>query len=202
MMAKRKTLGANQEKIVLYLADHPGKTMSDIQKEWNIPQNSTNVIQRSAKVLEEVGLISRNEDTSIKGRPMYPLLLTETGVLYALSKKQNINDKKKILFNYSEIYPEFKKYLILAQELGDKMFSKLSKYLFRSLELFDKKKSKDETIQLGWTLAMIFSEEFSDKEREHFFDVIFKIYPEFIPNYNKMSESVIKQLKKYGGKVD
>jgi len=49
---------------------------------------------------------------------------------------------------------------------------------------------------------MIFSEGFSEKERDHFFDVIFKLYPEFIPNYNKMFESVIKQLKKYGGVID
>jgi DNA-binding MarR family transcriptional regulator len=201
-MAKRKTLGSNQEKIVLYLAEHPEKTMSDMQKEFDIPKNSYNIIHRSTKVLEEMGFISRDEETSVKARPTYPFVLTETGVLYALSKKPNIKDKKKILITYSEIYPEFKRYLALAQELGDKLFSKLSKYLFRSLELFDKKKSKDETIQLGWALAMIFSEEFSDEERDHFFDVIFKLYPEFIPNYNKMSESVIKQLKKYGGVID
>jgi len=201
-MAKRKTLGANQEKIVLYLADNPGKTMSDMQKEFDIPKNSYNTIHRSTKVLEEMGYVSKDEETSVKARPIYPIFLTEKGVIYALSKSPNIKEKKKILIAYSSIYPGFKRYVELSQALGDKIFLKLSKYLFRSLEMFDDKKGEDEKAQIGWSLALIFSEEFSDEEREQFFKVIFKIYPEFSESYNKMSESIVKLLKKYGGEVD
>ncbi len=200
-MAKRKTLGSTQEKIVLYLANNPGKTMSDMQKDFGIPRNSYNVIHRPTKVLEEMGYVTFSEKPSEKARPKYPVSLTEKGVLYALSKTPEIKKIKKILGNYSTIYPGFKRYLELSQELGDELFIKISPNLFYSYSMYDTAKSEDDRLQIGWSLGAIFGSEMDEEDREKFFDVIFKIYPEFLPEFNKMAEQFMKMFRKYGASI-
>ena len=197
-MAKRKTLGSNQEKIVLYLAENPNKTMSDIQKEFNISKNSYNIIHRSSKVLEEMGYVSRGEGLSDKERPTYPLTLTEKGVLYALSKCLD-SEKLIILRNYIPIHHNFEKYNELWNEIGDALFLKLSKYLFPSLQMFNGQNNKNEKVQLGLSLAWLFTEEFTEEERSRVIKAIFKIYPEFKKSYEKMTSEIIKFLNEFGG---
>jgi DNA-binding HxlR family transcriptional regulator len=189
-MAKRKTLGSTQEKIVNYLAENPGKTMSEIQQNFDIPKNSYNIIHRSANVLEEMGYIFREVASSEKERPTYPLTLTEKGVFYAVSKSTYSN-KIKILKKYESLYPNFEKLLELNDRLGEKITTKLFNNLFSSLQLFDERNSRDEAIQLGSVLAVNVDMEFTDKERKQVMKAVFEMYPEFI---KKLEDAIRETL--------
>jgi hypothetical protein len=134
--------------------------------------------------LEEMGYVVKRDDDSI--------ILTEKGVLYIISKRPR-QYVLPILENYSEIYPDFKRYLQLSEELGHKLFLKIANNLFNSHELMDKKADRRKAVSIGLSLASIFSDEFSDEERGKIIKAILKVYPEF----NEPFKENMKQLASF-----
>ena len=192
-MAKRKALGSNQERIVLFLAENPRKTMSEMQKEFDIPKNSYNLIHNATKALEEIGYVVKGEAVSEKKRPTFPITLTEKGVLYVLSKLSN-SKKQKVLKIYASIYPSFVKYQELSEELGDKLAPKLFNHLFSSLQISDNNRNKKEKLDIAFALAEIFSNNFSDEDRNQIVRAAFKVYPEFKEMYRSLMQNLMSEF--------
>lgn len=188
-MANRKTLGPIQEKMINYLAENPGKNRNEIRKKLGMPVNDYRTIFYATQALEKKEYLIKGEDNLI--------FLTEKGVLYALSKLP-ASKVIRILAQYTPIYPKFQRYAILSDKIGEKLFLKLRKYLFTSVQLFDQDQDKNEIIHLGVTLASVFSKEFSEEDRDLIVKSILGAYPEFRKPFEEYIGKFLDYTKNLG----